>query len=114
MNLVELGDNRLKKMGDTRSYVFEGEEFTASRLNEMGRRLAGGLSSIGIGRGEHVVVSMPNSPEVFACFQAIWRIGAVVVPIHSGWLSWMPVIARLLRNRWVYSCAGLIPKRSCG
>jgi long-chain acyl-CoA synthetase len=24
---------------------------------------------------------MPNSPEVFACFQAIWRIGAVIVPI---------------------------------
>jgi len=47
----------------------------------MGRRLASGLKSIGIGRGDHVVVSMPNSPEVFTCFQAIWRIGAVIVPI---------------------------------
>jgi long-chain acyl-CoA synthetase len=81
MNLVKLGDDRLKKIGDTLSYVFEGEEFTASRLNQMGRRLASGLKSIGIGRGDHVVVSMPNSPEVFTCFQAIWRIGAVIVPI---------------------------------
>lgn len=81
MNLVNLGDDRLKKMGDTLSYVFEGEEFFASRLNQMGRRLAGGLKSIGIGRGDHVVVSMPNSPEVFTCFQAIWRIGAVIVPV---------------------------------
>ena len=81
MNLVNLGDDRLKKMGDTLSYVFEGEEFYASRLNEMGRRLATGLKSLGIGRGDHVVVSMPNSPEVFTCFQAIWRVGAVIVPI---------------------------------
>ena len=78
MNLVKLGDDRLKKMGDTLSYIFEGEEFTASRLNEMGRRLASGLKSLGIGKGDHVVVSMPNSPEVFACFQAIF----VTVIVH--------------------------------
>jgi long-chain acyl-CoA synthetase len=81
MNLVNLGDERLGKMGDTLAFVFEGEKFTSSRLNDMGRRLASGLKSVGIGRGDHVVVCMPNSPEVFACFQAIWRIGAVIVPI---------------------------------
>ena len=47
----------------------------------MGCRLATGLKSLGIGRGDHVVVSLPNMPEVFACFGAIWRIGAVIVPI---------------------------------
>jgi len=81
MNLVNVGDERLEKFGDTRAYVFEDEEFTSARLNEMGRRLAGGLKSLGIGRGDHVVVSLSNSPEVFACFSAIWRLGAVIVPI---------------------------------
>ena len=81
MNLVTLGEDRLNKMGDKLAYVFEGEEFTTYRLNEMARRLASGLKSIGIGKGDHIVVSMPNSPEVFTCFQAIWRIGAVIVPI---------------------------------
>jgi long-chain acyl-CoA synthetase len=81
MNLVNLGDERLEKMGDFLAYVFEGEEYSSYRLNEMGRRLAGGLKSLGIEKGDHVVVCMPNSPEVFACFGAIWRIGAVIVPI---------------------------------
>ena len=81
MNLVKLGDDRLEKMGDILSYVFEGEKFTSHGLNAMGRRLASGLRSLGIGKGDHVVVCMPNSPEVFACFGAIWRIGAVIVPI---------------------------------
>jgi len=81
MNLVKIGDDRIEKFGDTQAYVFENEEFTSSRLNEMGRRLAGALKSLGIGRGDHVVVSLSNSPEVFACFSAIWRLGAVIVPI---------------------------------
>jgi long-chain acyl-CoA synthetase len=81
MNLVDLGDERLEKMGDRPAYVFEGEEYSSQRLNDMGRRLASGLKSIGIGKGDHVVVSMPNSPEVFTSFGAIWRIGAVIVPI---------------------------------
>ena len=81
MNLVKLGDERMDRLGDTRTFVFEGETFTASQTNEMGRRLANGLKSFGIGRGDHVVVSLSNSPEVFACFAAIWRLGAVIVPI---------------------------------
>ena len=81
MNLVKLGDDRAKRLGDTRIFVFEGKSFTASQINATGRRLAGGLKSLGIGRRDHVVVSLSNSPEVFACFGAIWRLGAVAVPI---------------------------------
>jgi long-chain acyl-CoA synthetase len=81
MNLVQLGEERIQKFGENLAVVFEDEEYTNVRINEMGCRLASGLKSIGIGRGDHVVVSLPNSPEVFACFQAIWRIGAVIVPI---------------------------------
>jgi long-chain acyl-CoA synthetase len=81
MNLVNVGDERLEKFGDTRAYVFEGREFTSSRLNEMSRKLAAGLKSLGIDRGDRVVVALSNSPEVFACFLAIWRLGAVIVPI---------------------------------
>jgi long-chain acyl-CoA synthetase len=81
MNMVSLSDWSRERLGEKVSLVFEGEEFTNTRMNEMGRRLARGLRSLGIGRGDHVVVCLPNSPEVFASFQAIWRIGAVIIPI---------------------------------
>ena len=81
MNLVQLGENRIQKFGERLSIVFEDEAYTNARISEMGSRLASGLKSLGIGRGDHVVVSLSNSPEVFACFQAIWRIGSVIVPI---------------------------------
>ncbi len=81
MNLVKLGEERIAKFGETLAIMFEGQEYTNTRIAEMGRQLATGLRALGIGSGDHVVVSMPNSPEVFACFQAIWRLGAVIVPI---------------------------------
>ena len=81
MNLANLGDHNIERFGEKPAYVFEGEKFTNMQLNEMGRKLAAGLKALGVGRGDHVVVSLPNSPEVFACFGAIWRIGAVIVPI---------------------------------
>ncbi len=81
MNVVKLGEEHIQELGDTLSVIFEDEEYTGAQINEMGQKLASGLKSLGIGRGDHVVVSLPNMPEVFACFQAIWRIGAVIVPI---------------------------------
>jgi long-chain acyl-CoA synthetase len=81
MNLVELGEERIERIGESVSLVFKGQEYSTVQINEMGCRLAAGLKSLGIGRGDHVVVCLPNMPEVFACFGAIWRIGAVIVPI---------------------------------
>ncbi len=81
MNLVSLGDQNIEKLGKKLALVFEDREYTNIQIQEMGKRLASGLKSLGIGRGDHVVVSMPNSPEVWACFGAIWRLGAVIVPI---------------------------------
>jgi long-chain acyl-CoA synthetase len=81
MNLVKLSEERIAKFGEINSLVYQNETYTTTRIYEMSRRLAAGLKSLGVGRGDHVVVSMPNSPEVFACFGAIWRIGAVIVPI---------------------------------
>ncbi len=81
MNIISLGEENLKLLGEKVSFVFEGKEYTNTWMNENGKRLAAGLRSIGIRRGNHVVVSMPNCPEVFLAFHAIWRVGAVVIPL---------------------------------
>jgi hypothetical protein len=41
------------KRGDTRTFVFEKEEFSASRINAMGRSLATGLESPVVGLVEN-------------------------------------------------------------
>ncbi len=51
-------------------------------MERSSKRLAAALHSLGVKRGDRVLVQMPNRPEVFQSFGAIWRIGAAVVPVN--------------------------------
>ncbi|PDT76935.1 AMP-binding protein [Bradyrhizobium sp. C9] len=57
-------------------------------------RLASGLRKLGIGKGDVVAIYMPNLPETFVAFFAILKIGAIVMPLFSGFGP-DPIRARL-------------------
>jgi len=81
MNMATAMNQTIEEIGEKVLMVFEGREITNTQLNEQGRRLGSGLKSLGINRGDHVAVCMPNCPEVWAVFQSIWQVGAVITPI---------------------------------
>jgi acetyl-CoA synthetase len=56
--------------------------------------LAQGLRGIGIGRGDVVAIYMPNLPETFVAFFAILKLGAIVMPLFSGF-GHAPIQTRL-------------------
>ena len=47
-------------------------------------RLAAGLRRLGLKKGDVIAIYMPMVPEVAATFMAIARIGAVALPLFSG------------------------------
>lgn len=47
-------------------------------------RLANGLRSLGLGKGDAVGIFMPMLPETVAAFFAIAKIGGIAVPLFSG------------------------------
>jgi acetyl-CoA synthetase len=70
--------------------LWEGEEGETRRLSyrELAAevsRLANGLRAIGIGKGDAVGVFMPMVPEVAVAVLAIARIGAIFIPLFSGY-----------------------------
>ncbi len=72
--------------------VWEGEEgdtrrLTYGDLQDEVRRLARGLRSLGIGKGDVVGLFLPMVPEAVVTFMACCHIGAIVVPIFSGFAS---------------------------
>jgi len=81
MNVAQFLDNHINKLGGVVSLIFEDKEYTNVWIKERANRLANGLKSLGIKKGDKVVVSLQNSPEVIVAFQAIFRIGAVIAPI---------------------------------
>jgi len=57
-------------------------------------RLAGALEALGVQRGDRVGLYMPNLPETFIAFFAVLKLGAVVMPLFSGFGP-QPLVARL-------------------
>ena len=47
-------------------------------------RLAGALRALGVGRGDVVGLCMPNLPETYVAFFAVLKIGAILMPLFSG------------------------------
>ncbi|WP_369381916.1 AMP-binding protein [Streptomyces sp. cg36] len=75
--------------GDTPALVWEREDGTRGRLGyreaaRLSARVAGGLRGLGVGEGDRVAGYLPPGPEAFALLFACARIGAVFVPMFSG------------------------------
>lgn len=75
--------------GDHPAIVWEAEDGAVRQWNyaELARetsRIATGLAALGIGRGDVVAIYMPMLPETMAAFLAIVRIGAIAMPLFSG------------------------------
>lgn len=69
--------------------VWEGEdgaksEFTYADLDREVCRAAGALRSLGIGRGDVVALYMPNVPEAMIAMLATTKVGAILMPLFSG------------------------------
>jgi len=81
MNLVALADENLKRFGEYPFLIFEDAAFTNKQILQYADRLARGLSKLMVKKGDHVVVMLPNCPEVIISYQGILRCGAVIVPL---------------------------------
>lgn len=70
--------------------IWEGEEgarrtLTYSELHTEVEEISAGLRSLGLGRGDAVGLHLPMIPETVAAMLALARIGAIAVPLFSGY-----------------------------
>lgn len=85
MNTAQLALDNIERYGEYISVWFEDQFYTNVQRYDYACRLAAVLQTHGVRPGDHVVVMMSNSPEVTAAFTAIWKIGAVMIPITPMW-----------------------------
>jgi acetyl-CoA synthetase len=83
-------DTWAERTPDALAVTWEGENGEVRRisfreLREMADRLAHGLNSLGVLAGDTVGIFMPMAPETVAATLACAKIGAVYLPIFSGY-----------------------------
>ncbi|MGB9113147.1 MAG: AMP-binding protein [Acidimicrobiales bacterium] len=80
-NLARLAEEAHERWGDYPAVFFEDSWFDSAELFRRATRLAAGLSEGGLGAGDRVVVMMENLPDVPVIYDAVFRAGAVIVPV---------------------------------
>ncbi len=58
-----------------------GETYSFDDLKRASNRLAGGLASLGLARGDRVALMLPQTPEHVIAHLAVFKLGAVSVPL---------------------------------
>ncbi len=95
-NVAFLEHDNFERFGDYTRLHYEDQSF--SSLDELvyAGRIARTLMDRGIRPGDRVLTVMPNTPELTATFQAVWTIGAAIVPVNPLWS--VPELAYALNN----------------
>lgn len=87
---INLSENCTKLNNSFTALIWEGEEgkslkITYSELLSLTAKIAGGLKRLGVKKGDRVGLFMPLTPFSVASFLAVAHIGAIVVPMFSGY-----------------------------
>ncbi|WP_417319341.1 long-chain-fatty-acid--CoA ligase [Emcibacter sp.] len=84
--LYKVIDDSVASFSDGVALEFLGREITYGELGEMIDRMAAGLQSLGVTKGVHVGIFMPNCPQFVITYFAILKAGGTVVnysPLYS-------------------------------
>ena len=74
---------RVATRGEAAWIVGEERSWTYRDLDSMSNRIANGLASHGIGRGDTVLVMLPDCAEFIAAWCGLAKLGAVQVPVNT-------------------------------
>jgi long-chain acyl-CoA synthetase len=83
MNLGKLLEIKAKEHPQGAAILFEEKVISFEELNKNVNRLANGLKSLGIEKGDRVAIMLPNIPEFVYTFLACQKIGSIAVPFNT-------------------------------
>lgn len=88
MQLIgEMLNNAAKAYPQKEALTFEGSPLTYEAFNRNVNRLTNGLTSLGIAKGDLVMVHLINGPEIVTAHYAIIKLGAIVVPLNVMYVA---------------------------
>lgn len=87
MNIANLLIQNIEKFGEYPFLDFGETTYTNLDIHNQSNRLAKGLLQFGAQKDDRILVMLPNTPEVLISYQAILKIGCIVVPVNYSLTS---------------------------
>ncbi len=82
MNAATILEDAARALPAKLAVIDREAQYTYRELDALANRVANGLRAAGIGKGDRVVISCPNSVHFVALFFGVVKLGAVAVPIN--------------------------------
>ena len=79
--LSRILDQSAERFGDSTAVIYGTTRWSYRELLAQVNRTAGGLASLGVRRGDRVLLTLPNCPEMVTTFLAIQKLAAVAVNV---------------------------------
>jgi crotonobetaine/carnitine-CoA ligase len=76
--------DKAKRVGDRVWLIYGEQRYTYAQAHELSNRYANGFRALGIGKGDHVAVMLPNCPEFIWTIWGLGKLGAVTVPLNTA------------------------------
>ncbi len=87
MNIAQLVLDSIERFGEYPSVYHQDRWHSNVQRLLCAEKMASVLRDQGVQPGDRVVVMMANDPTVTDAFHAIWRLGAVMIPVTPNWVA---------------------------
>ena len=77
--VFNLLDDTAKSHGEKPGFNFLGKQYTWYEIHKLSNQFAAGWQSLGVKKGDHVGLFLPNCPYYLIAYYSVLKIGAVVV-----------------------------------
>ncbi|MBQ1445541.1 MAG: AMP-binding protein [Renibacterium sp.] len=84
------------RVPERKALLFEDQEYSYRQLDEEVSKVAGALAQSGVGKGDRVALMAHNSDRFVVVVFAVFRLGAIFVPVNPGAAA--PELDYLLRD----------------
>jgi len=72
------------KENKTKPYLYFLDKVVSYKaINANANQMANAFKTLGVGKGDHVTVALPNCPEYLYCWFGLAKLGAVIVTINT-------------------------------
>ncbi len=107
-----------KQRPDFPMAIFMDKQLTYQEVEEQSNALAHALIDMGVKKGDRVTVLFLNSPQVFVCYFAIWKVGAITTPLNPLYTPFelehaiqvVDAEVAIVHSLWYTTIKGLQPK----
>ncbi|RJQ85150.1 MAG: long-chain fatty acid--CoA ligase [Desulfobacteraceae bacterium] len=100
MNIGRLAQDNIQRFGEYPFVYFAGQWHTNVAMNRRANQLGNALKQLGVQKGDRVGVQLLNSTQLMQVFFAVFKIGAVLVPVNPS--------LRVSDLGYLYADAGLV------